>query len=97
MGLRYPERFRLLAIQSPAVNHQPWLAPAIAEARRLPRRVAIDVGLYEEWAIPGARGLRDAFRSRGVQVRHDELPDGHSWGHWRASVAPMLEFLYADP
>jgi hypothetical protein len=22
------------------------------------------------------------------------VPDGHSWGHWRATAAPMLEFLY---
>jgi len=96
MALRSPERFPLAAIQSPAIVRQPWLLPAIANASKAPRRVAVDVGLFEEWAHPGARGLRDAFRSRGAEVRYDELPDGHSWGHWRGSVAPMLEFLYAE-
>jgi enterochelin esterase family protein len=96
MGLRYPEHFRLLAIQSPAVGRSPWLAEAIAKAKVLPRRVAIDVGLYEERYLPGARSLRDAYRARGVDVRHIEVPDGHSWGHWRATAAPMLEFLYAE-
>jgi enterochelin esterase family protein len=96
MGHRYPAFFPFLAIQSPAVGRQPWLAEGIAKARILPRRVAIDVGLYEEGFLPGARALRDAYRSRGVALRHIEVPDGHSWGHWRVTVAPMLEFLYGE-
>ncbi|MBI5066802.1 MAG: esterase family protein [Deltaproteobacteria bacterium] len=96
LALRHPERFPLVAIQSPAIGRQPWLLPAIAGAAAVPRRVAVDVGLFEPWALPGARGLRDAYRARGATVHHDELPDGHSWGHWRAAVAPMLEFLYAE-
>lgn len=97
MGLRYPDRFPLLAIQSPAVMRQPWLPEAIARAAKQPRRVAIDVGLYEEAFLPGARSLRDAWRSRGVALDYREVPDGHSWGHWRATAAGMLEFLYAAP
>ena len=97
MGLRYPDRFPLLAIQSPAVGRQPWLAAAIARAGTQPRRVAIDVGGYEERYVLGARTLRAAYRSRGVAVRYREVPDGHSWGHWRATVAEMLEFLYGAP
>jgi len=97
MGLRYPEHFRLVAIQSPAIDRQPWLLGAIAGSRKAPRKVAIAAGLYEEWALPGARGLRDAFASQGARVRHDEPPDGHSWGNWRVTVAPMLEFLYGEP
>ncbi|HEU4383014.1 MAG TPA: alpha/beta hydrolase-fold protein [Anaeromyxobacteraceae bacterium] len=97
MGLRYPERFPLLAIQSPALQRQAWLAAAIARAAVQPRRVAIDVGGYEERFVPPTRSLRAAYRSRGVPVRYREVPDGHSWGHWRATVAEMLEFLYGAP
>jgi enterochelin esterase-like enzyme len=94
MAARYPSRFRLVGIQSPAIDRQPWLIGAIARADGVPQRVAIDVGLQEEWAIPGARDLRDAFAARGALVRYDELPADHSWAHWRVAVVPMLEFLY---
>jgi hypothetical protein len=45
--------------------------------------------------VPGG-GARapSAYQARRVDLRHAEVPDGHSWGHWRATVAPMLEFLY---
>jgi enterochelin esterase family protein len=96
MGYRYPDRFRLLAIQSPANERHPWLAEGIARARRLPAGVAIAVGHYEPSFLAGGRSLRDAFAARGVPVLHLESPDGHSWGHWRATVAPMLEYLYGE-
>jgi enterochelin esterase family protein len=96
MGYRYPDRFPLLAIQSPSVWRQAWLVEGIARAERQPRRVAIDIGSYEERLLPGARGLRDAYQAKGVKVKYLEVPDGHSWGHWSATVAPMLEFLYGE-
>jgi enterochelin esterase family protein len=94
MGLRYPKDFPLLGIQSPAVMRAPWLVEAIATAKVPPARVALDAGLYEDRFLAGARALRDAYQARGVEVLHLEVPDGHSWGHWRATAAPMLEFLY---
>ncbi len=97
MGLRYPDRFPLLAIQSPDVGPQAWLPEAIARAGTQPRRVAIDAGLYEEPLLPGARSLRAAYQSRSVALRYREVPDGHSWGHWRATAAEILEFLYGAP
>jgi len=96
MGLRYPKHFPLLAIQSPAGRRSPWLFEGIGAAKVLPARVAIDAGLYEDWFLGVARSLREAYEKRGVKVRHLEVPDGHSWGHWRATAAPMLEFLYGE-
>ncbi len=97
MGWRYPDRFPLVGIQSPSVWRQPWLAEGISRAGALPRRVAIDAGLYEERLLPGARSLRAALEAKGVSVRYREVPDGHSWGHWRATAAEVLEFLYGAP
>ena len=98
MGLRHPEQFSLLGIQSPALSSrkQPWLESAYAAAPKLPRRAVIDVGLYEEGFLERARGLRSALAARGVRTRHIEVPQGHSWGHWRATAAEMLEFLYGE-
>jgi enterochelin esterase family protein len=96
MGYRYPDRFPLLAIQSPWLPDAPWLVEGIGKAARQPRRVAIGAGTYEERFLAGARALRDAYLGKGVKVKHLEVPDGHSWGHWSVTVGPMLEFLYGE-
>lgn len=92
LGHREPGFVRLLGIQSPALA-RPWALEGLAE-RAAPARVAISVGSYEPRAVPGARLLREAYTRAGVAVHTREVPEGHSWGHWRATVAELLEFLY---
>jgi enterochelin esterase-like enzyme len=43
----------------------------------------------------GARALRAAYGQGKAAVLYRELPEGHSWGHWKNTVAEVLEFLYA--
>ncbi len=90
-----PDRFGLAAVQSPAYWPSPWLLPAVANAERLPRRVALDVGSYERCAAYQARQMRAALEGRGVELLYREVPDGHSWGHWRATVGEGLAYLFA--
>ncbi|BDG03489.1 alpha/beta hydrolase [Anaeromyxobacter oryzae] len=94
MTYRYPDRFPLAGIQSPSLGPQAWLPAAIAGAKRPGCRVAIDVGTYEEQFLRDARALRHAFEESGAEVSYREVHDGHSWGHWRATVADVLAFLY---
>lgn len=96
MGYRYPDAFPLLALQSPSLWRQAWLLEGVGKAEKQPRRVAIEIGAYEDRLLPGARRLRDAYQRRGVRVLYQEVPDGHSWGNWSANVAPLLEFLYGE-
>lgn len=99
-GLRHPAVFPLLGLQSPSVWAQPSLpkeiAAAGASASKVPQRVAIDVGLYEGSMPEGARALQKAYEQRGAAVLYREVPEGHSWGHWKNTVAEVLEFLYAN-
>lgn len=96
MALAYPSTFALAAIQSPALPHAPWVLDELERSAVRPARAVIDVGLYEEWCLPGARRLRDALERRGTPVLYLEVPDGHSWGHWRATVDDALVFLFGD-
>jgi enterochelin esterase-like enzyme len=95
MALRYPETFALAAIQSPAFPHAAWVLDEIEASTVRPERAFVDVGLYEEWCLPGARRLRAALERRGTKVLYLEVPDGHSWGHWRGTVDDALAFLFA--
>ncbi len=95
MALRYPEVFTLVGIQSPALGHAPWVLEELEKSAVRPERAFIDVGLYEEWCLPEARRLRALLERRGTKVSYLEIPDGHSWGHWRGTVDDALVFLFA--
>ena len=95
MVLRYPATFALAAIQSPALPGAAWVLDELEKSAVRPARVVIDVGLYEQWCLPGARRLRELLERRGTGVLYLEVPDGHSWGHWRATVGDALAFLFA--
>jgi enterochelin esterase-like enzyme len=77
-------------------------SPALAELARAagPRAPAvwIDVGAFEEDLngrdlLAENRRLRDALTAIGLRVRYLEVPEGHSWGSWRARKREALEFL----
>ena len=95
VGLRYPAVFPLLGLQSPSVWAQPSLPAEIAAVKAGSRRVAIDMGLYEGEGPEATRALGAAYQQRGAAVLYREVPEGHSWGHWKNTVAEVLEFLYA--
>jgi len=46
-------------------------------------------GLYENM-----RDLRDFLNSNGYELKWDELPEGHSWGLWRATIDEMLTWFF---
>jgi enterochelin esterase family protein len=95
-----PRLFPLAGIQSPAFGirgrgGRPGLRlpGRIAAATALPRRAFVDVGAYEEILVDEARAVRDALSARRVALRHVEVPEGHSWGHWRATLPDLVGFL----
>jgi len=95
LGLRYPDLFPLVVAQSPALDWYPWIVAGYRHGKSLPRRVAIDAGRFDTRYLPGAQALRDAMTGTSIQLRYDEAPSGHSWEHWRATVGPALEFVFA--
>jgi enterochelin esterase family protein len=71
-----------------------------------PARFYLVVGSYET-AIGGDslvgdllganRRLRQALQQRFYDVAYQELPQGHSWGLWQATLGDGLRFLYGEP
>jgi len=70
---------------------------------RLPARslrVHLDAGTFEERfhgfdLLSLTRRLRAALSWRQV-VQYREVPEGHSWGSWRARLADALTFFWGD-
>ncbi len=97
MTARHRDVFGLAGIQSPAY----WLAPGgldrLLSGDTAPARAFIDIGSHEgDEAIADARRAKTILESHGASVGWLEPHDGHSWGHWRATVDDVLLFLFRE-
>lgn len=92
LGVRHPDVFGRLAIQSPAY----WIRPAIFDevAASTPGafRVSITWGTIRDGG-ENAAAMREALVARGHDVAWRTVPEGHSWGQWRALHDDALEHL----
>ncbi|MEQ8906243.1 alpha/beta hydrolase-fold protein [Ekhidna sp.] len=58
-------------------------------------KVATIWGSYEGSSLPpNMRKVKDYLIETGYDVEWKELPEGHSWGLWRATTDDMLEFFF---
>lgn len=68
------------------------------DAPRKPVRLHLDVGTYERYyhkdLLSGNRRFSDAIRRKSYPLQYVEVHEGHSWGSWRARIAPALEFFW---
>ena len=46
-------------------------------------------GTYES-LFTNMRNFRDSLLNKGYDIKWLELPEGHSWGLWRATIDEML-------
>jgi len=51
-------------------------------------------GSYEGGISSDMRMLRDELIAKGYELDWLELPEGHSWGLWRATIDKMLEYFF---
>jgi enterochelin esterase family protein len=64
--------------------------------RRLADRVYMSCGVYEPLIIPN-RAMVLTLEGIGVEVRFDEVRDGHSWENWRDRLRDGLSYVYPGP
>ncbi len=98
----YPETFSNAAGQSSALfSETPLVKVRLnldTDAPAKPLRLHLDVGTYERYyhkdLLTGNRTFADAIRRKGYPLQYFEVHEGHSWGSWRARVAPALQFFW---
>lgn len=100
LGLQHPDVFGKLAIQSPAywVSESPqwWTGPSlyslVQDAPEGRFTVALTTGTINDGEA-GARRMRAIFEGKRHATTYREVPQGHSWGNWRALHDEMLPAL----
>jgi enterochelin esterase family protein len=103
LALRHPEVFgRCIAQSTASWGKMEALRDLVRSSPGLPSAVYLDVGRFEgEFAgsdmVRFSRELRDDLAARGVEVRYQEVNEGHSWGNWRARMRDALPFVLGAP
>jgi len=76
------------------------VASFVNEFRRRPGRPAerlyVSCGIYES-LIYENRSLLALLRQHGIEVRYEEVRDGHNWENWRDRLQSALTWLFPGP
>jgi len=108
---RHPGTFGRLVLQSGSfafsdIGHHrrsPTFDPVarfVNEFRRRPgapaERMYLSCGIYES-LIYENRSLVPLLRQHGIEVRYEEVRDGHNWENWRDRLQSALTWLFPGP
>jgi enterochelin esterase family protein len=76
------------------------VARFVNEFRRRPgrpaERIHLSCGIYES-LIYENRSLVPLLRHHGIEVRYEEVRDGHNWENWRDRLQAALTWLFPGP
>jgi enterochelin esterase family protein len=86
-GWAYPKIFHLVAMQSPAFAADETIYGRYATTDKLPLRIFISTGY--PWDLD-ARAMKAILQEKGYDLVYLEVPEGHSWGQWRAQLDDLL-------
>lgn len=89
IGVNYPDVFNNIAIQSPAFWAGETLYDLYEESDGLALSLIITNGLplWDSIDVPAFKAILDAKDYPYITI---EVPEGHSWGNWRALVDDIL-------
>lgn len=90
VAARHSGTFGGALVQSPALEYDEFVQGSrirdeVRGTANGKTRVFLDVGTMHD-GLERARALRGELESAGFGVRAVEVPEGHSWGHWRAWI-----------
>ena len=94
LARRYPEQFDRVAVMSPAVASAQHHGITKLEPSSL--KLYVNWGIYDiQRLIPGCESFVRMLEEKGFDPLVEVKPQGHSWGFWRDSLSPALNFLYS--
>ncbi len=94
ISFTYPEVFGLCGLHSGAFwpnNYEVY--NNFINAPYKPVTFAAVWGTYES-LFTNMRSFRDLMTAKGNELLWSELPEGHSWGLWRANIDFLLEYFF---
>ena len=95
-GVYRSDVFRLIGIHSPAFQANKQIYDLYTNAAKLPLKIFMSTGtIYDTQS--NALQMKSIFDSKGYEYNYIEVPEGHSWGNWRALLdEPLIYFFKND-
>ncbi len=87
------DKFRLIAIQSPAFKYKPQIYSLYQNSAKMPLKIFMSTGVIYD-TEEAARQMKSILESKGYSLKYIEVNEGHSWGNWRALLDEMLIYFF---
>ncbi len=95
VGSKYPNIFKLLAIQSPAFWYNESVYAPYENGEKFDLNIFMTTGTIHD-TQEGALRLKSALDFKGYTYKYIEVNEGHSWGNWKALIDDMLLYYFKE-
>ncbi len=89
------DKFRLIAIQSPALSYYDNLIQIYENSALLPLKIFMSTGTIYD-TQNSALKLKEVLDTKGYPLIYTEVPEGHSWGNWRSLLDDLLIYFFKE-
>lgn len=93
-GVARHDKFRLIAIQSPAFKYKQQIYSLYQDSVRLPLKIFMSTGVIYD-TEDAARQMKAILEAKGYPLKYIEVNEGHSWGNWRALLDEILIYFFS--
>ncbi len=90
-GLKRPDIFRLIGIQSPAFSDE--ILNSFSAASTLPLKIFMSTGTIHDTEVK-ARKMYQILEEKNYPLKYIEVNEGHSWGNWRTLIDDLLVYFF---
>ena len=92
-GVYRSDKFHLIGINSPAFQAKPEIYNMYRNANLLPLKIFMSTGTISDTQL-NALLLKSILEEKEYPLMYIEVPEGHSWGNWRALLDEVLIYFY---
>jgi enterochelin esterase family protein len=94
-GIYRADKFHLIGIHSPAFQAKTQIYDMYNSSEKLPLKIFMSTGTIND-TQNNALQLKSILDSKGYQLQYIEVPEGHSWGNWRALIDNCLIYFFKE-
>lgn len=92
LGVKSPDVFGSLLIQSPAYRYKPDIYNLVQKSEPWPDKISISTGVFND-TQPDALKMKALYLNHLDTIQYIEVNEGHSWGNWRALLDDQLIYI----
>ena len=92
-GFYLKDIFHLIGINSPAFWYKHEIFNVYEYSDKLPLKIIMTTGTINDTQA-GALQMKNILTKKGYELKYIEVPEGHSWGNWRALLDDVLIYFF---